>query len=164
MPAIAGHQREAGEQLLRAGRDREVHAIGRREVGDLLGGALVQVQLDLGVLLAEALDDRRQHVTRLRVRRRDGHRAAFLVLEIGREAPDVLCLLEDADRALDDLLAGLRDAREIAAFALEDLEAELVLEQLDLLADTGLRGVQRPRGGRDVEAVLHDGGEVAELV
>ena len=67
-------------------------------------------------------------------------------------------------RAIDDLLPGRRDAREVAAVAHEDLESELVFEQLDLLADAGLRGVQLLGGGGDVEAVLGDGGEIAQLV
>ena len=56
------------------------------------------------------------------------------------------------------------DAREIAALAHEDLKAELVLEQLDLLADPGLRGMQLLGGRGDVETALGDGGEVTQLV
>ena len=57
-----------------------------------------------------------------------------------------------------------RDAREIAPLAHEDLEAQLVLEQLDLLADARLRGVQLLRGGRDVQAALRHRREIAQLV
>ena len=66
--------------------------------------------------------------------------------------------------ALDDLLPGGGDARQVAPLAHEDLEAELVLEQLDLLAHPGLRGVQLVRRGGDVETALGDGGEVTQLV
>jgi hypothetical protein len=51
-----------------------------------------------------------------------------------------------------------------AAVAHEDLKAELVLEQLDLLAHARLGGVQLLGGRSDVETALRDGGEVSELV
>jgi hypothetical protein len=124
----------------------------------------VQVQPHLRVLAAERLDDFRQHVPRLRVRGRDRERAAFLVLEIVRQALDVLHFAQDPYRTVDDLLPCLRDAREVAPVAHEDLEAEFVLEQLDLLADARLRRVQLLRGRRDVEAGLGDGGEVTQLM
>ena len=94
MPAEAGHQGERRKQLVRAGRDREVDAIRGRQIRNLLGRALVQVQVDARIPGAELLDDGRQHVTRLGVRRRDRHRAAVLVLEVGRQALYVLGLLE----------------------------------------------------------------------
>ena len=57
-----------------------------------------------------------------------------------------------------------RGAGERAALALEQLKSEFLLEQLQLAADAGLRGVQLPGGGRDVEAVLVDRHEVAQLL
>jgi len=45
--------------------------------------------------------------------------------------------LEDAQGPVDDLLSGGRYARQIASLAHEYLKAELVLEQLDLLAHAG---------------------------
>ncbi len=86
------------------------------------------------------------------------------VAQLGGEILDALRLLQDAQSALDHLLARRRDAREIASLAHEDLEAELVLEQLDLLADARLRGVQLLRRRRDVQPALGDGGEIAKLV
>ena len=50
-----------------------------------------------------------------------------------------------------------------AALAFEQLEAQLVLELLELLAHAGLRGVQHARGLGDVEIVLGDCDEVAQL-
>ncbi len=164
VPAIARQQRKAVVERLRARGDREVDAIERGHLGDLLGGALVQVQAHLRVLLAELLDDLRQHVARLCVRGRDRQRATLLVLEIVGKALDVLHLAQDPDRAVDDLLPGGSDARQVAAVADEDLETELVLEQLDLLADARLRRVQLLGRRRDVEAGLGDRGEVAQLV
>ena len=62
------------------------------------------------------------------------------------------------------LLAGRRHPRQVATVADEDLEAEFVLEQLDLLRHAGLRGVQLLGGGRDVQARLGHRGEVSQLV
>ena len=59
---------------------------------------------------------------------------------------------------------GGRHARQVAAVTHEDLESEFVLEQLDLLADARLRGVQLLGRGGDVEAGLRDGCEITELV
>jgi hypothetical protein len=152
------------EQRLRAGGDREIDAVERRHLGDLLGGALVQVQPHLGVLLAERLDHPGQHVAGLGVGGGDRERAARFVLEVVREALDVLHLAQDAHGAIDHLLPGRRDAREVAAIAHEDLEAELVLEQLDLLRHPRLRGVQLLGRRRDVEARLGHCGQVSQLV
>src|SRR5207248_10241299 len=52
----------------------------------------------------------------------------------------------------------------IAPLAHEDLKAQLVLQELDLLAHPRLRGVELVRRGRDIEPALGDGGEVAQLV
>ncbi len=50
-----------------------------------------------------------------------------------------------------------------AALAFEQLEAELVLELLELLAHAGLRRVQHARGLGDVEVVFRDRDQVAQL-
>jgi hypothetical protein len=52
----------------------------------------------------------------------------------------------------------------VLAAAGEDLHAELVLEQADLLADARLRGEQALSGGRYVEVVVGDFPDVAELL
>ena len=95
VPAIAGQQHQVAEQLLRAGVDREVDAVALRHVGDLLGGALVQMQLDLRIALAESADHLGQHVARLRMRRADRQRAASVALLFVREPLDALDFLED---------------------------------------------------------------------
>ena len=50
MPAVAGQERQIGEQALGAGGDGAVDAIVGDHLGDLLGGALVQVQAHIRVL------------------------------------------------------------------------------------------------------------------
>ena len=149
---------------MRTGCNREIDAGLGREVGDLLGRALVQVQLHFGVLGAKLLDDARQDIPRLGVSRRDRHGAALLVLDVRRQSPDVFDLLDHPDRVINDVLARRGDSLEVPPFPLEYLKAKLVLEQLDLLADTGLRRMQHPRGRGDVESLLHDRNEVPELM
>ena len=56
------------------------------------------------------------------------------------------------------------DAREVPCLAHEDLKAELFLQQLDLLAHALLRGVELLSGGRDVEVVLDDRRQIAQLM
>jgi hypothetical protein len=55
-------------------------------------------------------------------------------------------------------------SRERASFALEQLEAEFLLEQLELAADAGLRGMQLARGCGYVQAVLVDRYEIPQLL
>ena len=124
----------------------------------------MQVQAHLRIFLAKLADHLRQHVARLGVRGRDGQRAAVGLAQLGRGAADVLHLAQDACGARDDLLARGRGAGERAALAFEQLKAELLLQQLELPADAGLRGVQLPGGGRDVEAILVDRHEIAQLL
>jgi hypothetical protein len=122
------------------------------------------VQADLRVALTKRLDHAGQHVPRLGVRGANRERAARLVAQLFREALDAVDLAQDPERPLDDLLTGGRDLREVAPVAREDLEAELVFEELELLADAGLGSVQLLGRGSDVESVLGDRREVAQLV
>src|SRR5690242_18120059 len=128
--------------MLGAGSDGAVDTIARHHLGDLLGGPLVEVETHLGVAAAELADHIRQHIARLRVGGADRQAPLALIAQLGRETADRTRLLQYAYRALDDLLSGGSNAREIAPFTHEDLESELVLEQLDLLAHARLRGVQ----------------------
>jgi hypothetical protein len=58
-------------------------------------------------------------------------------------------------------LARLGNAGEALAAALEDGDPEFVLEQLDLLRNARLRGVQRLGRLRDIEALALDFDDVA---
>ena len=130
-------------------------------VGDLLGRALVQMQLDLRITLAKSADHLGQHVARLRVRRADRERAAAVALLLVGQPLDALDFLEDLQRAIDDALARRRDARERAALAQKDRKAELIFQLFELLAHPGLRGVQPFRRRGDVEVVFDDRCQVA---
>src|SRR5688572_10987072 len=127
MPAIAGQQDQIGEQLLRAGVDREIDAIARGHVGDLLRCALVKVQFDVRISLSELANHLRQHISSLSVSGADGQRAAAVALLLVRQALDALNFLQDLLGAVDDPLTRRRDPRQGAALAQKDRKTELVL-------------------------------------
>ena len=98
----------------------------------------MQMQLDLGVLLAELANDGRQDIARLRMRRADRERAAPVPLLFLGEPLDALDLFQNLQGPIDDAFSRWRDLRQSAALAQEDRESELVFELLQLLADSGL--------------------------
>ena len=164
MPAIHGQAHQMRKQLLGARGDRKIDPVACDHLRDLLRGALMQMQPHLRILRAKCADHLRQHVAGLGVGGGDGQRAAVRLAQLRGGAADVLHLAQNAARARNDLVAGGGGAGERAALALEQLESELLFEQLQLPADTRLRGVQLPGGGRDVEAILVDRHEVAQLL
>ena len=119
VPAIDRQAHQMRKQLLRARRDGEIDAVAGDHFGDLLGGALMQMQAHLGVFLAKYADHLRQHIARLGVRGRDRQGAAVGLAQIRRGAADVLHFAQDAAGARDDFLAGGGDAGQRAALALE---------------------------------------------
>jgi hypothetical protein len=64
----------------------------------------------------------------------------------------------------EDLFTGRGNFGEASPVAPEQLHAEFLLEQAKLFADTGLRCVESIRGGCDVEAIVRNRHEVAELL
>ena len=164
VPSITRQQDVLTKQLVRAGGDGEVDTIELRHFRDLLGGSLVEVKLHVGVSVAEGLDDGRQYVARLRVGGSDGQRAAVLVFELGRDTLDVLCFAQQLQRVADDALTGRGYFGERTSTAHEDIEPELVLEELELLAHRGLCRTQFGRGGRNIEIVLRDSREKTQLL
>ena len=55
-------------------------------------------------------------------------------------------------------------AQSLVVIALEQLETELLLQQLELAAHTRLRGVQLPRRRRDVQPILVNRDQIAQLL
>ncbi len=102
MPPVTRQQDILAKQFPRARRDGEVDAIELGHFRDLLGSTLVQVELHIGIPVAEGLDDRRQDITRLCVGGSNGQRAAVLVGELGRNALDVFCLTQQFQCVTDD--------------------------------------------------------------
>ena len=164
MPAVYRQPHQMRKQLLGAGGDGEVDPVARHQLGDLFGGALVQVQAHLRIAGAERADNLRQHVARLGVGGRDRQAAAVRLAQLCRGAADVLHLAQDAAGAGDDLLARRRGARERPAFTLEQLKSELLLQQLQLPAHAGLGGMQLPRGRGDVQTVFVHCDQIAQLL
>jgi hypothetical protein len=76
-------------------------------------------------------------------------------MKIGGQAPDLVDLMHDCARPGDNPLTSARYAIEAFAFAAEKLESEFFLEQLELLADAGLRCIQTIGGSRNIQAVIN---------
>src|SRR5688572_4863753 len=90
MPAIAGKQHKLVEQIARTRGNGQVDPPGLRHLRDLLRSTLMEMELDVRIARPELTDDWRQHVARLGMRSADGQRPAPLVLELRRDALDVL--------------------------------------------------------------------------
>ena len=124
----------------------------------------MQQHTDLRIAFGKALEHGRQHVARLKVRGRDGQRSRVFALELGADATQVIELLQRPPRRRDDDLAAGGQRREALALANENRHAELIFELTDLLADPRLRREQRLCRGGDVEAMIDDRTEVAQLL
>ena len=98
------------------------------------------------------------------MRGRDAQNAGILAAELVGDALQVRDLPQRAPRGCHDHFAGGRQRRQPLALPHEDAQAELVFELPDLLADAGLRRIERLGGVGDVESVVDDRAEVAELL
>src|ERR1700731_2137993 len=132
VPTVAREEGQIAEQLLGPCGYGAVDLVMRNHLRNLLRRALVEVQPDIRIPPSELTDDVGQDVARLRVCGAYGKASPALVAQLCREVANALCLLEDSQGTIDDLLSRRRDARQIASLAHEYLEPELVLEQLDL--------------------------------
>jgi hypothetical protein len=97
------------------------------------------------------------------VRRGYRQAAALGVFKFLRDLPHVFNVGERAVHQLNNGLSRRCNAGQLLARALEDLHPQLVLQLPDLLTDAWLRGVQALGGGRDIEAMPGDGGDVTQL-
>src|SRR3546814_18355422 len=98
VPVIAGQHDQRLEMVHGFGRDREVGCTFGRHLCDLRRRALMQVQADVFIALAESVNDRRQRVAGLRMRGGNRQITAVGVVELVGNAPDVLDLTAPADR------------------------------------------------------------------
>ena len=124
----------------------------------------MQQQAHPRILFREALEYWRQDVAGLGVRGRDGERTHVLGFEFGADALQIVELLQRAAGRGHDDFSACGQRGEPLALADEDWHAELVLELPDLFADPRLRGEQRIGGDRDVQAVIDDGAQIADLL
>jgi hypothetical protein len=130
-----------------------------------LGGvSLVQAELHFGITLGELLHHGRQHVARLGVGGGEDKLSAILSLELLPDLFQVVRFVQDAPGDAEDGLAGLGDGDDAFAVAHEDRYAQLLFQLLDLLADAGLRGIQRGGGIGDAQAAPNDLVEISELL
>src|SRR5690606_515459 len=99
-----------------------------------------------------------------RMRRTPVPRCPLLLAQAVRQAAYRFHFPHDRARPLDDEIAGRRDPVEALALTGEQLNPELLFQELELLADARLRGVEAIGGGRDVEAVVDDRQQVFQLL
>jgi hypothetical protein len=154
-PAVAGQGDQLRVVAQRLGGDAHVGLAVEQHLRDLLGRALVQVQLHVGKLAAKFLHRHGHRIARLRVRGRHREQAALLRHELLARVLEVAALHE---HALDDgqhMPAGLGEPREPLAGAHEELDAEFLLEFADLPAHAGLRGVKGVGDFGQVEAATN---------
>ncbi|CAM2151084.1 hypothetical protein PT2222_250087 [Paraburkholderia tropica] len=155
MPRIARERHDIGETIERFGRDADIGLAVDDHLRDLLRIALAQRQMHLREHLAELVHDLRQRIARLRVSRRHDEVAAVLIGELARHAAQVLRVEQHALDQLMHGLARLRETREALAASNEDVDAQLVLQILDLLRHTRLRRVQHVRHFGQVHVLPH---------
>ena len=124
----------------------------------------MHVQGDVRVLLDEAADHVGQRIARLGVGSGDGQRALLLVGEFLGDLLDALDLAQDLAGGMDDPLPRRRHTGQVLAAASEHLDAQFVLQQADLLADARLRSIEALRRGGDVEVVVRNLPDIAQLL
>src|SRR5262249_7577950 len=140
----------------------EVDLVAQQLLHFLRARAERNADLEIGVLGAQALQDRRQQVIEDHEARADAHAAepALAVAADGDER--ALGLGGDADAGLDQRAAGCGRERTFAK-PLDETHAEAAFELADLQAHRRLREIELPRRGREA-AELHDFAERPELV
>src|SRR5690606_32308117 len=102
IPAVARQQVQLGKCLVRFGGYGEVDTVIGDQRRDLLGRALVQLQVHVRVALVELPQDVRQYVAGLRVRGGDREGAFLFRGQFLAEAADVFDVSQDFARVLDD--------------------------------------------------------------
>jgi hypothetical protein len=155
LPFVAGQGHQLGVAVERLGGDADLGDFVDHHARHLVGRALVQAHVDLGVGLAQVGHGHRQHVARLGVGGGDGEGAAVLRAELLADALEVADLAHDQLDAGDDVLAGFGHALQALAVAREDLDAQFFLQLDDGLGHAGLRGVQRLGRLGEVQVAPH---------
>ncbi|MOA04376.1 hypothetical protein D3C78_1239250 [compost metagenome] len=94
----------------------------------------------------------------------DRQGAFLLVGELLGNLLDAFDLAQYLASGGDDALTGRGHSGQVLAAACEDLDAQFVFQQTDLLADARLRGVQALGGSGNVEVVVRHFPDVAQLL
>ena len=164
LPREAGKGFQLGVFVQRLGGDADIGGAAQQAVHHIFGGALAQFDLHLGEELDEAQQYLRQRVAGLIMRGGDHQPALVLLLELLREALEIVGLVQQIVDDGHHLLASLGDADQSLATAHEDLDAQLGLQLLDLLADARLRGKQHIGHLGEIEIVLYCRAHIFELL
>ena len=149
--------------LERLGSDGEIGIAGGGPACDLWWRALIDMQRDPRVLAPECADDRGQGIARLGMGGGHAQRTAVGVRELAGGARDVFDFGQNPAGRLQNARPRGGDPIQMLAVAFEHEHAEFVLEQPDLFAHTGLRGMQRLGGGGDIQAPFGDFIDIDEL-
>jgi hypothetical protein len=164
MPAIEGEGRQFRDLVQPLGGDTDIRFARNQLLGNLDRAALVQREVHARVVGLEPLDDLRQRVTSLGMGGGDHEVAGLPAGKLVGDAAQVLGIEQNAVDHLGQFLARLGQPEQTLATAHEDLDAEFVLEILDVLADAGLRGVQGGRHFGQVEVLAQRLADDAQLL
>ncbi len=124
----------------------------------------MQIKFHLRVSITEFLDHDRQHVARLRMSRPDGKGSSILLFELLGDTPDVLHFPQRAQRVHDDTLTRRRDLGKRATAAGEYPKPQFLFERFELFADGRLGGRELVGSGCEVQIVLDNRGQTAQLL
>ena len=116
----------------------------------------MNVQAHLGEALRKGLDHGGQGVAGLGMGGGDGQSAAGLIGKLITHLFDIVHLLQHPLDHGDDDLPRLGQTGQTFTLTLEDQNIKLLLQQLNLIADPRLGGVQYFGGGGDVESHAHN--------
>src|SRR5574337_1152802 len=138
LPAVGGEREARDGSITRAADDGQIDSA-RFQPGQHIGIAgRLQVHADLRIAGVERRDRGGQGEAGLGVGGRDAQFTAGFVAQVRGDRADVGGLGQDDSRAFDHLFAGMGDRVEALALAHEQLEAQLVLQLPELLAEAGL--------------------------
>ena len=113
----------------------------------------MQLQPDFRIVRDELINHWWQCVTRLGMGCRNTQLALLLISELLRHLFDTVDLTQDLARFFDDLLTRWRNVRKMFAATGKNLDAKLIFEQSNLLADPRL-GCKQALGRRgDIQAM-----------
>ena len=155
LPFVAGQGDQLGVGGQGLGGDANLGHLVDQHARHLLGRALVQADVDLGVGLAQARHRLGQHIAGLGVGGGDRQGAAVFRAVLLADAFEVADLAQDQLDAFEHMLAGLGDALKPLAVPGKNLHPQLFFQLDDRLGHTGLRGVQRFGGFGQVQVAAN---------
>ena len=164
VPLVAGQHDQVVLLADGFGGDGEIRLACEHVVAHLGRAALAQAHPHVRMALHELANDRRQDVARLSVSGGDGQRAALLGAELLADAAKVVDVAQQALGDLQHFSARISDCGQAPALAHEDIHAEFLFQQADLLRHARLRGMQGCCGLGDVEAAAGDLEDIAQLL